>query len=72
MTFQTVEKDDTNRYKNSPEGLDSEIRSIWLGWRDSNPRMSAPKADALPLGDTPICNACRLWTPIKLCYCTTV
>ena len=26
----------------------------WLGWRDSNPRMSAPKADALPLGDTPL------------------
>ena len=26
----------------------------WLGWRDSNPRMSAPKADALPLGDTPV------------------
>ena len=27
---------------------------IWLGRRDSNPRMSAPKADALPLGDAPI------------------
>ena len=26
----------------------------WLGWLDSNQRMSAPKADALPLGDTPI------------------
>ena len=26
----------------------------WLGWQDSNLRMSAPKADALPLGDTPI------------------
>lgn len=26
----------------------------WLGWRDSNPRMSAPKADALPLGDIPL------------------
>lgn len=25
----------------------------WLGRRDSNPRMSAPKADALPLGDAP-------------------
>ena len=25
----------------------------WLGWQDSNLRMSAPKADALPLGDTP-------------------
>ena len=27
---------------------------LWLGWLDSNQRMSAPKADALPLGDTPI------------------
>ena len=27
--------------------------SSWLGWQDSNLRMSAPKADALPLGDTP-------------------
>ena len=26
---------------------------VWLGWLDSNQRMSAPKADALPLGDTP-------------------
>ena len=27
---------------------------VWLGWLDSNQRMSAPKADALPLGDTPL------------------
>ena len=26
----------------------------WLGWLDLNQRMSASKADALPLGDTPI------------------
>ena len=31
-------------------------RQLWLGWLDSNQRMSAPKADALPLGDTPICS----------------
>ena len=30
------------------------VLQIWLGWRDSNPRMSAPKTDALPLGDIPI------------------
>ncbi len=30
------------------------IYKIWLGWRDSNPRMEAPKASALPLGDTPL------------------
>jgi site-specific DNA recombinase len=28
--------------------------SSWLGMRDSNPRMSAPKADALPLGESPV------------------
>lgn len=32
---------------------------VWLGWQDSNLRMSAPKADALPLGDTPL-KKCRL------------
>ena len=30
---------------------------MWLEWLDSNQRMSAPKADALPLGDTPIFGA---------------
>ena len=27
---------------------------VWLGWQDSNLRMAASKAAALPLGDTPI------------------
>ena len=27
--------------------------AIWLGWRDSNPRMTGPEPVALPLGDTP-------------------
>ena len=27
--------------------------TIWLGWRDSNPRMTGPEPVALPLGDTP-------------------
>lgn len=30
------------------------VCKMWLGWQDSNLRMSAPKADALPLGDTPL------------------
>lgn len=29
------------------------IVKIWLGWRDSNPRMLVPKTSALPLGDIP-------------------
>ena len=27
---------------------------IWLGWRDSNPRMLVPETSALPLGDIPM------------------
>ena len=26
----------------------------WLGWRDSNPQMPAPKTGAIPLGDIPL------------------
>ena len=29
-----------------------EVLQIWLGRRDSNPRMPGPKPGALPLGDT--------------------
>ena len=32
----------------------NEISHIWLGRRDSNPRMPGPKPGALPLGDVPI------------------
>ena len=31
--------------------LVAKLRSIWLGRRDSNPRMLVPKTSALPLGD---------------------
>ena len=31
MTFQTMQKDDNNRYKNNSEELSDEICSIWLG-----------------------------------------
>ena len=30
-----------------------EYISLWLGRRDSNPRMPGPKPGALPLGDGP-------------------
>jgi hypothetical protein len=29
-------------------------KNVWLGWRDSNPRMHGPKPCALPLGHTPL------------------
>ena len=34
--------------------LQTQVIFSWLGMRDSNPRMSAPKADALPLGESPV------------------
>ena len=37
--------------------LPGDILQIWLGWRDSNPRMPGPKPGALPLGHIPS-NAC--------------
>ena len=50
----------------NPEGVQTgaEIRGgngkEELGWEDSNLRMRAPKARALPLGDTPKCEMDRL------------
>ena len=54
MTFQTFENDEINRGQTSKTDLENEIRSTWLGWRDSNPRMLEPEPSALPLGDTPV------------------
>ena len=54
MTFQTSENDINNRGETKRKNLDNEIRSTWLGWRDSNPRMPVPKTGALPLGDIPL------------------
>ena len=31
-----------------------DVLQIWLGWRDSNPRMLEPEPSALPLGDIPL------------------
>ena len=51
---QTNQKDPDNRGQNGVRDISPDLCSIWLGRRDSNPRMSAPKADALPLGDIPL------------------
>ena len=53
MAFQTFENDKNNRGQIKRKNLKNEIRSTWLGWRDSNPRMLEPEPSALPLGDTP-------------------
>lgn len=54
MTFQTLQNDENNRGEDNKKDLENEIRSIWLGRRDSNPRMPVPKTGALPLGDAPL------------------
>ena len=53
MAFQTLENDKNNRGQIKRKNLKIEIRSTWLGWRDSNPRITGPKPGALPLGHTP-------------------
>ena len=51
---QTGQTASNNRGEDIGKDLPEEICSIWLGWRDSNPRMLGPEPSALPLGDTPI------------------
>ena len=54
MTFQTFENAENNRGQIKRKNLKIEIRSTWLGMRDSNPRMPGPEPGALPLGDIPL------------------
>ena len=51
MTNQTTKKAPDNR---GDEDIEKRLRSIWLGRRDSNPRMPGPKPGALPLGHVPL------------------
>ena len=51
---QTNKKDPDNGGKNESESVSAELCSIWLGRRDSNPRMPVPKTGALPLGHAPL------------------
>lgn len=60
MTNQTIKKDPNNR---GEEELKARLRSLWLGRRDSNPRMLVPETSALPLGDSPIeLSSCKIVT----------
>ena len=56
MAFQTFENDKNNRGQIKRKNLKTEIRSTWLGMRDSNPRMLGPEPSALPLGESPVQN----------------
>ena len=58
MKNQTNKKSPSNRGEIKEKEIEMSLRSIWLGWRDSNPRMHGPKPCALPLGHTPLRWAC--------------
>ena len=47
----TESSPDTNR---SNLALPDAVLQIWLGMRDSNPRMPGPEPGALPLGESPV------------------
>ena len=53
MSNRTNKKAPDNRGNNEEKELEMLLRSIWLGRRDSNPRMHGPEPCALPLGDSP-------------------
>jgi hypothetical protein len=50
MTVQLLQNDPNNRDKSDKRERLEAIFKIWLGRRDSNPRMPGPKPGALPLG----------------------
>ena len=50
LVLKTTTNDPNNRDKKDINLLEERIRRIWLGRRDSNPRMPGPKPGALPLG----------------------
>ena len=47
------------------------LSDFWLGWRDSNPRMTESESVALPLGDTPLFFLRMLFLQI-LCLLSTI
>lgn len=54
---QTDDSSENNKGEKDELALSPEVRSVWLGRRDSNPRMPGPKPGALPLGHVPL-NKC--------------
>ncbi len=55
QTLKLANKTCKNDVNNSGDAeLDAALRPVWLGRRDSNPRMPVPKTGALPLGHAPI------------------
>ena len=56
MSNQTNKKSPNNRGEIKEKEINMSLRSIWLGVRDSNPRMLVPKTSVLPLDEPPTCN----------------
>ncbi len=54
MSNRTNKKAPDKRGNNEEKELEMLLRSIWLGVRDTNPRMPGPKPGALPLGQPPL------------------
>jgi hypothetical protein len=56
-----------NNQNNQTEITDTKsVKNIWLGMRDSNPRMPGPKPGALPLGQFPLISALLLYSKINI------
>jgi hypothetical protein len=56
-----------NNQNNQTEITDTKsVKNIWLGMRDSNPRMPGPKPGALPLGQFPLISALLLYPKINI------
>jgi hypothetical protein len=54
MTVQTLNNDENNRGDKIKNEAEKKLRSLWLGMRDSNPRILVPETSALPLGESPM------------------
>lgn len=58
MSNRTDKKAPDNRGNNEEKELEMLLRSIWLGWKDSNLRSPDPESGALPLGHIPLLLLC--------------
>ena len=54
MNNRTIKNDPADRSEEVKIELEKQMRSIWLGRKDSNLRYTVPKTVALPLGYAPL------------------
>ena len=59
MTVRISQNNDNNRDEGIEKTQLVALKTIWLGMRDSNPRILVPETSALPLGESPlVCKCC--------------